>query len=75
MGKSVSKQAEVSENGAVNNSFVVNETPLDEKVLMYLIAVFLLVLVLLKLRQSFRRQLKRDIARSRMLKAASTEEV
>lgn len=69
MGKSISKESDVSSTGVVTSNFIVDEqgissVPLDIKILMYLATMCILLSTALKIRQAYRRGLKRDISRS-----------
>lgn len=74
MGKSVSKESDVSSSGVVNSNVVVDEQgatsiPLDLRILFYAIGACILLVTALKIRNSYRRSLKRDLNRSIYLRA------
>lgn len=69
MGKSISKESDVTSTGVVTSNFIVDEqgissVPLDIKILMYLATACILLITALKVRKAYRRGLKREISRS-----------
>lgn len=77
MGKSVSKQADVTDTGVVNSNFIVTEEavkiPLDLHIIMYIIAIAVVLMVFLQARRSYRRGLKKALGKSRMLETLAME--
>lgn len=69
MGKSNSKQSDVTSTGVVTSNVIVDEqgmtsVPLDIKILLYLATACIFFITALKVRKAYRRGLKRDISRS-----------
>lgn len=78
MGKSVSKESDVSSTGVVTSNFIVDEqgstsVPLDIKILFYLVALCVLLMTLLKIRNAYRKQIKKDLSRSIYLRAPGAD--
>lgn len=77
MGKSVSKESDVSSTGVVTSNFIVDEqggitVPLDIKIPFYVLVLCVLFLAILKVRSAYRRQMKRDLSRSIYLRTPAT---
>ena len=67
MGSSKSKNAEISDSGTVNNSFLVQENgamPMDARIALWVIAAAVLLMLFFKVRQSCRRGVKKDYSKS-----------
>lgn len=79
MGKTVSKQADVTDTGVVNSNFIVNEKeitlPLDLHIAFYVVVVCIVLLTYLKARKAYRRDMKRDLGRSMVLRTQAMEEI
>lgn len=73
MGKTVSKESDVTSSGVVTSNFIVDEqrlsgVPLDVKILMYITTCCIVIITVVKLRKAYRRGLKRNISRSMYLR-------
>ena len=77
MGKSQSKQVDVTDTGVVNNNFKVEEesvsVPSDIRVVLYVIAVALVILVGIKIQKAYRRGLKKNFSRSMVIRSQAGE--
>ncbi len=77
MGKSQSKQLDVTDTGVVNNNFKVEEesvsVPSDIRVVLYVIAVALVILVGIKIQKAYRRGLKKNFSRSMVIRSQAGE--
>lgn len=74
MGKTNSKHAEITDSGVVNSNFIVEQeaiqAPLDIRILLYILTGAVVLLLVLKLKQMYRRTLKKDLSRNMYLRTA-----